>query len=74
MKKIIECVPNFSEGRDQKTIDAIADAIKKTDGCTLFDVDSGLCSGRWFRIRCHRCGGNRSRRNGCKTDLRSEKI
>ncbi|MFO7988033.1 MAG: hypothetical protein R6U16_00965, partial [Desulfotignum sp.] len=27
MKKIVECVPNFSEGRNKETIDAIADAI-----------------------------------------------
>jgi len=46
MKKIIECVPNFSEGRNQKTIDAIADAIKKTVGCTLLDVDSGSSTNR----------------------------
>jgi glutamate formiminotransferase len=26
--QLIECVPNFSEGRNQQTIDAIADAIK----------------------------------------------
>ncbi len=46
MKKIIECVPNFSEGRNQETIDAIADAIRKTDGCTLLDVDSGRSTNR----------------------------
>ncbi|OQY01633.1 MAG: glutamate formimidoyltransferase [Desulfobacteraceae bacterium 4572_123] len=46
MKKIIECVPNFSDGRNQKTIDAIADAIKKTDNCTLLDVDSGRSTNR----------------------------
>ena len=32
MAKIIECVPNFSEGRDQNIIDAIAQAIAATDG------------------------------------------
>ena len=41
MKKIIECVPNFSEGRNKETIDAISDAIKNTKGCSLLDVDPG---------------------------------
>lgn len=46
MKKIVECVPNFSEGRDRETIDAIADAIRETDGCTLLDVDPGASTHR----------------------------
>lgn len=46
MKKIVECVPNFSEGRDQKIIDTIADAIRNTDGCTLLDVDPGKSTNR----------------------------
>ena len=46
MKKIIECVPNFSEGRDQKVIDAIADAIKSVAGVTLLDVDPGKSTNR----------------------------
>jgi glutamate formiminotransferase/formiminotetrahydrofolate cyclodeaminase len=29
MKKIVECVPNFSEGRDENVINAISDSIKK---------------------------------------------
>jgi glutamate formiminotransferase len=33
MKKIVECVPNFSEGRNQEIIDAIAESIRKTPGC-----------------------------------------
>jgi glutamate formiminotransferase / formiminotetrahydrofolate cyclodeaminase len=45
MKKIIECVPNFSEGRDQNVINAIADAIRGTQ-CTLLDVDSGQSTHR----------------------------
>jgi len=36
--KILECVPNFSEGRDRKTIDAIADALQKVDGVRLLDI------------------------------------
>lgn len=46
MKKIIECVPNFSEGRNQQVIDAIADAIKSVAGVTLLDVDPGKSTNR----------------------------
>ncbi len=46
MKKIVECVPNFSEGRNKETIDAIADAIGNTAGCTLLDVDPGRSTNR----------------------------
>jgi len=38
--KLIECVPNFSEGRRQDVIRAIADAIKSTPAVTLLDVES----------------------------------
>lgn len=46
MRKIVECVPNFSEGRDDKTIDAISSAIRNTPGCTLLDVDPGSSTNR----------------------------
>jgi glutamate formiminotransferase/formiminotetrahydrofolate cyclodeaminase len=46
MNKIIECVPNFSEGRDQKVISAIADAIKAVPGVNLLDVDPGKSTNR----------------------------
>lgn len=46
MKKIVECVPNFSEGREKETIDAIAAAIKATEGCLLLDVDPGQSTNR----------------------------
>ncbi len=46
MKQIVECVPNFSEGRDQAVIDAIAQAIRETDGCRLLDVDPGASTNR----------------------------
>jgi len=46
MKKIVECVPNFSEGRDKEIIDAIADAIRQTNGCRLLDVDPGKSTNR----------------------------
>jgi glutamate formiminotransferase/formiminotetrahydrofolate cyclodeaminase len=44
--KIIECVPNFSEGRDRAVIDALAEAIRKTPGCRLLDVDAGQSTNR----------------------------
>ena len=44
--KIVECVPNFSEGRDQKILDAIADSIRAVDGTTLLDVDPGADTNR----------------------------
>ncbi|WP_299976684.1 glutamate formimidoyltransferase [Desulfobacula sp.] len=46
MKSIVECVPNFSEGRNTKTIEAIADAIRQTKGCRLLDVDPGKSTNR----------------------------
>ncbi len=46
MKKIIECVPNFSEGRNPEVIEAIADSIRNTPGCTLVDVDPGRSTNR----------------------------
>ncbi len=38
---LVECVPNFSEGRDTDVISAIADAVSDVSGVTLLDVDSG---------------------------------
>ncbi len=46
MRKLVECVPNFSEGRDPAIIEAIADSIRKTPGCTLLDVDPGKSTNR----------------------------
>ncbi len=46
MKQIVECVPNFSEGRDETVINAIADAIRETQGCELLDVDPGKSTHR----------------------------
>lgn len=46
MPKLVECVPNFSEGRDRSVIDAIADAVRRTAGCTLLDVDPGASTNR----------------------------
>jgi len=39
MKEIIECVPNFSEGRNEETINSISDAIKNTPECKLLNVE-----------------------------------
>ena len=44
--KLVECVPNFSEGRDQTVIDKIAGAIGSTEGVTLLDVDPGVDTNR----------------------------
>ena len=44
--KIIQCVPNFSEGRNDKTIQAISSAIRETEGCLLLDVDPGSSTNR----------------------------
>ena len=46
MKKLIECVPNFSEGRDQNVIRQITDAIETVDGVSLLDVDPGATTNR----------------------------
>jgi glutamate formiminotransferase/formiminotetrahydrofolate cyclodeaminase len=46
MKKIVECVPNFSEGRNDEIINAISEAIKNVNGITLLDVDPGKSTNR----------------------------
>lgn len=46
MQKLIECVPNFSEGRDQNIIRQITDAIRSTEGVSLLDVDPGASTNR----------------------------
>lgn len=40
MAKLVECIPNFSEGRDQTIIDGLAEVAKSVPGCTLLDVQS----------------------------------
>jgi len=45
-KQIIECVPNISEGRDQKTIDLIAAVAETVEGVKLLDVDPGKATNR----------------------------
>ncbi len=46
MKKLIECVPNFSEGRDMAIIKQITDEIEKSEGVKLLDVDPGATTNR----------------------------
>lgn len=46
MKKIVECVPNISEGRDESIINACAEAVRKISGVTLLDVDPGKSTNR----------------------------
>lgn len=41
MKQLIECVPNYSEGRDRSVIEAIVAAISSVEGVTLLHVDPG---------------------------------
>jgi len=45
-KKIIECVPNFSEGRDMAIIKQITDVIESVEGVKLLDVDPGKDTNR----------------------------
>ncbi len=46
MKQLIECVPNFSEGRDMTIINKITAEIEKIDGVKLIDVDPGKATNR----------------------------
>ena len=41
IKQIVECVPNFSEGRDKNVIKQITDVIEEAGGVKLLDVDPG---------------------------------
>lgn len=46
MKQIIECVPNFSEGRNPEIIKSIVEAIEKSGGIKVLDVDPGEATNR----------------------------
>ena len=46
MQKLIECVPNFSEGRDAEIIRQITAAIESAEGVSLLDVDAGASTNR----------------------------
>ncbi len=45
-KQLIECVPNFSEGRDMSVIKEITDVIESVEGVKLLDVDPGKATNR----------------------------
>ena len=45
-QQLIECVPNFSEGRDMGVIKQITDAIETVEGVKLLDVDPGKATNR----------------------------
>jgi len=44
--RLIECVPNFSEGRDMEKIKQITDEIESVEGVMLLDVDPGRDTNR----------------------------
>ena len=46
MERLIECVPNYSEGRDRSVIDAIAAAIASVEGVKVLDIDPGAAANR----------------------------
>lgn len=46
MKQLIECVPNFSEGRDAATIEKIAAVIRQSEGVKLLNIDPGKATNR----------------------------
>lgn len=46
MERIIECVPNFSEGRDQAVIGKIVESIRKSGGVKILNVDPGEATNR----------------------------
>jgi len=46
MKQIVECVPNYSEGRDRSVIDSIVAAIATVEGVKVLDVDPGEATNR----------------------------
>ncbi len=46
MERIIECVPNFSEGRNMEIIDSIVSTIEKSGGVKILDVDPGEATNR----------------------------
>jgi len=45
-RQIVECVPNFSEGRDKNVIQQITDVIEGCEGVRLLDVDAGEATNR----------------------------
>ena len=46
MAKIVECIPNFSEGRRPEVIEAIVNGIRNIEGCELLDVEADASHNR----------------------------
>jgi len=46
LNKLVECVPNISEGRDRSVIDAVTAVIEEVEGVRLLDVDPGADTNR----------------------------
>ena len=46
IQRLIECVPNFSEGRNMQIIKQITDEIEKIEGVKLLNVDPGAATNR----------------------------
>ena len=46
MKKIVECVPNISEGNDESVISKIVETVEKYPGIRLLNVDPGKATNR----------------------------
>jgi glutamate formiminotransferase/formiminotetrahydrofolate cyclodeaminase len=46
VNRLVECVPNFSEGRDRAVLDALGRAVESVDGVRLLDVDPGAATNR----------------------------
>ena len=48
MNQIVQCVPNFSEGRKKDVVEAIKKAIRETNGCKVLTVRAGEATNRSF--------------------------
>ena len=46
MQRLIECVPNISEGRRPEIIDTVTSVVETVEGCRLLDVDPGKSTNR----------------------------
>jgi len=46
MARVVLCVPNFSEGRNQDVVNAISKSISESPGCFLLDVSAGQSTNR----------------------------
>ena len=51
MNKIIECIPNFSEGKRQDVIDAISNAANSVLGAKLINVNVDTSYNRCVKLR-----------------------